>query len=278
MTLIVHDKIEQRSEEWFEQRRGIVTASVVGQLVTQRRLTGMDYECPKCEAAPGDQCWNVKRTDTIKTPHPERSAFAKTQPSSTVIEPASNTASHDLTMRLAGERINGWCEENTYMSDAMYRGVIEEPLARDKYSEHYAPVREVGFITEDKWGFTIGYSPDGLVGDDGLIEVKSRSPKNHIETVLADTIPAENMAQLQCGLLVTGREWIDYISYSGGMKMWPKRVYPDPEWHKAILAAVRKFEDNAYEIGRTYLDSTEHLPATSRTFYVFTPDVELEAS
>jgi hypothetical protein len=82
-------------------------------------------------------------------------------------------------------------------------------------------------MVRDDWGFSLGYSPDGLVGDDGLIEVKCRRQKKHLQTILADEVPPENMAQLQCGLLVSGREWIDYVSYCGGMPMYVKRVYPD---------------------------------------------------
>ena len=57
-------------------------------------------------------------------------------------------------------------------------------------------------------GWKLGYSPDGLVGDDGLIEVKSRRAKKQLQTILSGQVPAENMPQLQAGLLVSGRSWI----------------------------------------------------------------------
>ena len=146
----------------------------------------------------------------------------------------------------------------------MWRGVEDEPRARDAYREHRAPVDEMGFLVREVHGLRVGYSPDGLVGDDGLIEIKSRAPKTQVATVLAGEVPAENMAQLQCGLWVTGRAWIDYISYAGGMALWVERVYPDPRWQKAILAVAREFEASVTAITTTYTERTAGLPMTER--------------
>lgn len=265
MTLTVHPNLLQGSDDWFNQRRGIVTASVVGQLITMRKLSAIDYGCPACEAPAQDPCRSkTKAGAVIKTLHPERAEYARSQSSSTVIEPASNDVSRGLTMLLTAERITGWTE-STFISDDMWRGISDEPVARDKYSEHYVPVTEVGLMVEDKWGYKIGYSPDGLVGDDGLIEIKSRRSKGHLSTILADHPPIENMAQLQCGLLVSGRQWLDYVSYCGGMPLWVKRVYPQRKWFDAITAAVAAFEKNAAEMIRIYGESIAGLHMTERT-------------
>jgi len=164
---------------------------------------------------------------------------------------------------LAAERITGHVEPIHSNAD-MERGNLDEPYARDKYSEHHAPVTELGFMVRDDWGYKIGYSPDGLVGDDGLIEIKSRRQKKHLQTILADEVPLENMAQCQTGLLVSGRDWIDYVSYCGGMPLWTKRVTPDPKWQDAILEAVQSFEDNAALMIANYQDSVAGLPLTER--------------
>jgi hypothetical protein len=164
-------------------------------------------------------------------------------------------------MTLAAERITGRVVQ-VHPNAAMTRGTLDEPYAREKYAEHHAPVDEVGFIVRDFGKYKIGYSPDGLVGDDGLIEIKSRDPKKHLATILADEVPAENIAQCQTGLLVTGRKWIDYTSYAGGMPLWTKRVYPDIRWHTAIKEAVELFEANAADITARYLAAIEGLPAT----------------
>lgn len=180
------------------------------------------------------------------------------------VQPASNPDSRRLLWTLAAERITGWTEPG-YINDDMWRGIEDEPIARAKYSEHYAPAVEAGFMVEDEWGFKLGYSPDGLVGDDGLIEIKSRRPKNHLETILSGTPPLENMAQLQCGLLVSGRDWIDYVSYCGGMPLYVKRITPDPKWFDTILAAVSALEEDIAAIIRTYNEAVTGLPMTERT-------------
>lgn len=214
--LTVYPDLLQGSDEWLAQRRGIVTASVIGDLITAKTL-----------------------------------------------QPANNETSRGLTALLVAERITGWTDP-TYMSDDMFRGIEDEPRARDIYSEHYAPVQEVGFMVREHRGIRIGYSPDGLVGADGLIEIKSRRPKIHVGHILSGHPPTDVMAQLQCGLLVSGRKWLDYISFSGGMHLWVKRVYPDDRWFEAILAAVRAFEDNAAEMMRLYAERVEGFPMTER--------------
>lgn len=264
MTLTVHPELVQGSEEWLEQRRGMLTASVVGQLLTVRKLSAVDYDCPECSALADNPCQSLRKPGTpIKTMHPARAEYARTQASSTVIEPASNDDSRGLTLRLAAERINGWTEP-TYMNDDMWRGVETEPIACQYYHEKYAPVTEVGLMVLESEGFRLGYSPDGLVGEDGLIEIKAPRAKGHLTTILAGHPPIDYMAQLQAGLLVSGRKWIDFISYHGGMPMYVRRVYPDPRWFDAITRAATAFEHNAAEIIRTYDEAIVDLHPTER--------------
>jgi hypothetical protein len=151
VTLIELPDLIQGTDEWLDQRRGMVTASVVGQLVT---------------------------ASTLKV--------------------AKNDYSRALTAQLVAERITGWTDPQ-YVSDDMLRGHEDEPRARDLYSEHFAPVVESGFMvrTEDNW--KLGYSPDGLVGDDGLIEVKSRRPKKHLTTILSGEVPPRTWPSFRPG-------------------------------------------------------------------------------
>jgi len=220
MTLHVYD-FDQGSDEWHDARRGIVTASAVGQLLTS---------------------------------------------SGTV---ARNETSRALTNLLVAERITGYTDP-TYVSADMERGKYDEPIARDHYSEHMAPVTHVGFMVREEFGFKLGYSPDGLVGDDGLIEIKSRRQKKHLETILIDNVPAENMAQIQCGLLVSRRKWCDYVSWCGGMPMWTIRVTPNRHWQEAILEAVAAFEETATTMIARYENTTCGLPETERTLDLYT--------
>lgn len=275
MSLKVWDQLEQGSDEWCEVRRGIVTASVVGRLVSATAPTGIDYPCSACDAEAKSPCRSKVKRDgehgTIKTLHPERvqTALASADTAPPIIAPARGEEARGLTAVLTAERISGNTDP-TWTNWDMVRGHIEEPIARAAYEDHTGtPVDVVGFMVRDDWGFQIGYSPDGLVGDDGLIEVKSRRQKKHLQTVLAGGVPPENMAQIQCGLMVSGRKWCDYISYCGGMHLYPVRVLPDPLWFDAIRLAVAEFETNAAEMVAAYIKATEGLPLTERT-----PDFE----
>lgn len=216
MPVTEYPQVEQRSEEWFAARRGIVTASIVGQLITPKTM-----------------------------------------------RPADNDVSRALTAQLVAERITGHTEPS-YTNDDMMRGVLHEVFAVDAYAEHYAPVQTTGFIVraEDDW--TLGFSPDGLVGDDGLIEVKCPRPKTHLRTILDNSVPGRHWAQLQAGLLVTGRLWVDYISYYGGLPLFVKRIEPDPHWHLAIIEACQKFEARAAEMLALYESASSNMPATER--------------
>jgi hypothetical protein len=223
MTLIEYTELEQRTDAWYEARCGIVTASVVGRLITPAK----------------------KQT-------------------------AKNDEARGITSSIVAERIAGFVDP-TWQSADMWRGVIEEPRATEVYSEHHAPVTSCGFMVRDDWGFKLGYSPDGLVGDDGLIEVKCPRQKGHLETILADEVPAYHMPQIQAGLLVSGRKWCDYVSYCGGFPLWTKRVTPDEEWQAAIVSAVATFEGHAKQMCAQYRAAVRGLPMTERI-------VELEMS
>ena len=157
------------------------------------------------------------------------------------LKPARNDKASAHLYELLAQRITGYVEPR-YISEDMLRGQSDELEARALYAQHYAPVQECGFITNDQWGFTIGYSPDGLVGDDGLVECKSRRQKFHVETIITGAVPDEHTIQIQTALLVTGRAWCDYVSYCGGMPLAVIRVLPDQKVMDAIAGAAAAFE------------------------------------
>lgn len=263
MTLRILENLEQGSEEWFAARRGMVTASVIGQLVTVGPPDALSVACPTCAAKSGP-CLSMSRKDRteIKTMHDARLAAAATLPP--VYSVAQNDTSRGLTALLVAERITGWTEP-TFTNSDMMRGVMHEPIARDRYAEHNSvTVEEVGLMIRDDWGFQIGASPDGLVGDDGGLEVKCPRAKTHIRTIIADEVPPQYVPQIQACLLVSGRKWWDFVSFCGGLPMWTKRVYPDPKWQAVIVDAVAAFESNAEAIASDYLTRAANLPATER--------------
>lgn len=263
MTLHILDHLEQGTDEWHDARRGIVTASVVGKLITVGPPAAQSVACPTCNARPESSCVSAARKvpTPIKGLHDARLTAAASRPP--VYSVADNETAEGLTTILAAERITGWTEETPRTWD-MIRGVESEPFARDVYAEHYGEVTQVGFMRREEDGWTLGYSPDGLVGDDGLIEIKAPRAKTHVGTILADEVPAHYMAQCQAGLLVSGRKWVDFVSFCGGMPLYPKRVYPDPAWHEAIIAAVKQFEVDVTRIVANYNARIEGLPPTER--------------
>ncbi|MGK3957864.1 YqaJ viral recombinase family protein [Arthrobacter sp. R4] len=262
MSLEIFTELEQGSDEWLAARCGIVTASVVGQLVTSRQPTAIETDCPECGALTSDPCIGKRSPAPLKTLHPARAAAARGLDRVIGADLNSDTA-RGLALTLVAERITGHVEP-MQVSGPMLRGQLDEPYARDAYSEHHAPADVIGFMVRDFGKYKLGYSPDGLVGDDGMIEIKSRAQKKHLATILADEVPAENMAQMQAGLLVSGRDWCDYVSFCSGMPLWTKRVEPNEKWFDAITDAALTFEANAAEMISTYNAATENLPPTER--------------
>jgi len=177
-----------------------------------------------------------------------------------ILTPTLKVANNDKTRQhvweLAAQRITRYTEPQ-YIGDDMLRGYADEILAREKYAETRADVQEVGFITSDALGFVLGYSPDGLVGDDGLIECKSRRQKYQVQTICEGVVPDEYVLQLQTGLLITGRAWIDFISYSGGLPMFVQRVLPDPVMQAAIVSAATEFEAKVVHAVQSFHDNVK---------------------
>lgn len=163
-----------------------------------------------------------------------------------IITPTLKAASNDKERahlyELLAQRITGYVEPR-YIGDDMLRGMNDELEARAIYAKTYAPVQEVGFIVNDKWGFPIGYSPDGLVGDDGQIECKSRNQRLQVMTLIrGNEIDPDFVIQVQTGLMVSERKWCDLVSYCGGLPMVTVRVFPDEKMQYAIAEAATAFE------------------------------------
>lgn len=179
-----------------------------------------------------------------------------------------------LASDLLAQRVTGLADP-AISTRSFERGHEDEMEAKLKYSQEIAPVEEVGFITEDFGGVIIGYSPDGLVGDDGLIECKSRLSGLQLKTIISLEVPSEYMAQIQTGLMVTGREWLDFISYPamGGGKMMVMRVYPDPEFQAVLLDAAREAE---MEIRRQHAEYENAIRSNKARFFDTERREELE--
>jgi len=131
--------------------------------------------------------------------------------------------------------------EESFKSDAMTRGNDLEPLARDAYQEYtFNVVDEVSFFDCNDYG----YSPDGLIGKDGLVEFKCPQATTHTQYLFDDKLPTTYKAQCQGGLMVTDRKWIDFCSFhpsfKDGKELFIKRVERDEEFIAKLKAGIDK--------------------------------------
>jgi putative phage-type endonuclease len=160
-------KIAQRTDEWFKQRLGKVTASKVSDVIAKTK-TGY------------------------------------------------SASRENYSTQLTLERLTGQQAE-FYTNAAMEWGTATEPQARSAY-EIYREVfvDEVGFIDHPTIAMS-GASPDGFVGDDGLVEIKCPESKTQMETLLSQKVPSKYQPQMQWQMACTGRKWCDFVSFDPRM-------------------------------------------------------------
>lgn len=182
--------MEQGSPEWFEVRRGIVTASEFHTVMAQGRGGG----------------------------------DSKTR--------------REYMLKLMGERLTG-DPMYRYQNDHMQRGQGQEAEAREMYVflSDLEP-RQVGFIRNGK----IGCSPDSLIGDVGMLEIKTKLAHLQLEVLLGESVPPAHMAQIQGQLWVAEREWCDFVSYCPRLPLFTKRVFRDERYIEGIKKSVDLFE------------------------------------
>lgn len=184
--------MEQGTPEWFEARRGLVTASEFSTVLAKGR----------------------------------GGAESKTRTT--------------YMRKLAGEIITGEPME-TFSNNHMERGKAMEPEARSAYELlRDVEVQPVGFVRNV--GLGAGCSPDGLVGDHGGVEIKTKMPHLMIECYdRGDVCPPEHLAQVQGSMWITGRAWWDFVAYWPGMPLFHVRVERDEAYIEELAQEVRAF-------------------------------------
>jgi putative phage-type endonuclease len=189
------NQTEQRTQDWFADRLGKVTASRVADVMARTK--------------------------------------------------SGYGASRDAYMaQLVVERITGERAES-YTNAAMQWGIDQEPFARAAYeAARGVLVEEVGFVPCPHLE-NAGASPDGLVGSDGLVEIKCPNTATQIEMLLEETIPAKYLLQMQFQLSCTGRQWCDFVSFDPRMpenaQLFIKRIERDNDKIDEIETEILKF-------------------------------------
>lgn len=145
---------------------------------------------------------------------------------------------------LVAERLTGVQAEG-FTNAAMQWGSETEPAARAAYSfRQDVDVFEVGFVDHPQIAMS-GASPDGLIGEDGLLELKCPQPATHIATLLGQSVPAKYLTQMQWQMACTGRKWCDFASYDPrlpeSMRLFVKRVERDEAEIARLEALVIDF-------------------------------------
>jgi putative phage-type endonuclease len=211
MAIIYYDNIVQGSEEWHQLRCGVITASVMEQIITPVKLEPKKFDC----------------------------------------------------FEILAQRITEYVEPQ-YISNDMLRGQILEREARALFEKVSSKkVNETGFVSNDKLGFIIGCSPDGLIDDNGLLECKSRRQKIQVETII-NGIPKPDLLQVQAQLFITERDYCSYVSYCGGMPLYVEKIYPIDAYQSAIKLALQDAETNLKSILEKYKYRTVGMMATER--------------
>ena len=146
--------------------------------------------------------------------------------------------------QLVCERLTGQKGES-FTNAAMQWGTETEPLARISYEvAQNVLVDEVGFVPHPTIEMA-GASPDGLVNDDGLLEIKCPNTATHIETLLSQTVPGKYNTQMQFQMACTGREWCDFVSFDNRLpaelQLFVKRVPRDNVFIRLIEGEIVQF-------------------------------------
>lgn len=184
----------------------------------------------------------ASRFDSIITP-------AKGEPSKSAEGYLRELLAEWLSGRPAESYTSGWME----------RGKEIEAEARDFYAfERGGDVQQVGFVYADD-SRMVGCSPDGLISDDGMIEIKSPAPKTHIGYLLDGGLPLDYRPQVQGSLLVTGRAWCDFLSYCPGLPPLLVRAERDAPYINKMADALEDFVHRIHK-GRDELRARGYAP------------------
>lgn len=150
----------------------------------------------------------------------------------------------NLAARLVAERLTGNLTES-FTNDAMRWGTEKEPEAREFYAfVSDVSVAQVGLVLHPTIDMAVA-SPDGLVGDAGLVEIKCPNTATHIETLMGGEIDGRYVKQMQWQMACTGRQWVDWVSYDprmpDDMRLFVRRVERDPVMIAELEKQVAEF-------------------------------------
>lgn len=139
----------------------------------------------------------------------------------------------------------------SFTNAAMAWGTETEPLARAQYELKTGNmVNQIGFVVHPKIE-QAGASPDGLVDNDGLIEIKCPNTSTHLDTLLSQKVPSKYITQMTWQMLCTGRKWCDFVSYDprlpDNLQLFIQRIELDEEYGKKLESEIKEFLEEVNE-------------------------------
>jgi putative phage-type endonuclease len=170
-----------------------------------------------------------------------------------------STSRQNYAAELLCERLTGVCAEG-FTSGPMQWGKDQEPFARQAYELRLGvEVYEVGFVDHAEVRMS-GASPDGYVGDDGLVEIKCPLTATHIDTLLGASVPGKYLTQIQWQLACTGRAWCDFVSFDPrlpeAMQVYVERVPRDAsfilELESEVTGFIRELDAKVAQLSALY--------------------------
>lgn len=182
--MIIHEEIEQQSEEWYKLRSGRFTASYFHTLMGE------------------------------------------------------STTKENIILKKTAERLNPNFRDDFFITKDIERGIELESQARLLYEMQTGnEIKEIGFCEVDDF---VGCSPDGLIGEDGIIEIKSPKDNVFIEQVIKDKIKPEYYTQIQYNLYCLDRKYCDYIAYNANYPLFIKRIERDETYIEKIKKTIEQ--------------------------------------
>lgn len=147
-------------------------------------------------------------------------------------------------LKLLGELMTGEPADN-FTNVHLNRGKEMEAAAREAYvAQTGNVVTRTGFVRRGD----VGCSPDGLIGENGILEIKTKLPHLQLEVLLKDGVPGEHIAQIQGQIFVTDRKWVDFVSYWPHLPLVIKRVERDDEYIKKLRYGLQAFNQELKEL------------------------------
>lgn len=210
----------------------------------------------------GTDEWHAVRCGKITASHLDDVLASATAAALKADPKAESKTRANYRAKLVAERMSGQVIKNGFSSAAMERGTEMEKFARAAYeavSDQF--VDQIGFADHPEIPMC-GCSPDGFVGERGLVEIKCPNTLTHINYLRAGVVPTEYVKQMQWQMEVLDRDWCDFVSYDDRMpkshRLFVRRLHRDDEFIKAARVEVIRLNDQIDADIKAVLASTPY--------------------